>query len=143
MAGFYQGLLAKERQLKTHTSSTENNPTTRCTAPVKVTRLILITDRTARDHDHIFNFRDNSLQASMALGLESVRRSRWLDCSAPLAHPMNMKHVPSLVGVVILFGIVYFLTEATLTMLQMAFGIVGAILVYSATMAWHIRNLLE
>ena len=56
---------------------------------------------------------------------------------------MNMKHVPSLVGVVILFGIVYFLTEATLTMLQMAFGIVGAILVYCVTMAWHIRNLLE
>jgi hypothetical protein len=54
-----------------------------------------------------------------------------------------MKHVPSLVGVSILFGIVYFLTAATLTTLQLTFGIAGALLVYGATMAWHIRNLLE
>jgi hypothetical protein len=54
-----------------------------------------------------------------------------------------MKHVPSLVGIVILFGIVYFLTEATLTTFQLAVGIAGALLVYGATMAWHIRNLLE
>jgi hypothetical protein len=43
----------------------------------------------------------------------------------------------------ILFGIVYFLTEATLTTPQLALGIAGALLVYSATTAWHIRNLLE
>jgi hypothetical protein len=54
-----------------------------------------------------------------------------------------MKHVPTLLGVIILFGIVYFLTEATLSWLQLAFGIALAILVYSATMAWHIHNLLE
>jgi hypothetical protein len=54
-----------------------------------------------------------------------------------------MKHVPSLLGVVILFGIVYFLTEATLTTLQLALGIAGALLVYGVTMAWHIRNLLK
>jgi hypothetical protein len=53
-----------------------------------------------------------------------------------------MKHIPSLIGVIVLFGIVYFLTEATLTTLQLVFGIAGAVLVYSAIMAWHIRNLL-
>jgi hypothetical protein len=54
-----------------------------------------------------------------------------------------MKHVPTLVGVAILFGILYFLTEATLTRGQLAFGVAGAIMVYGATMAWHIRNILE
>jgi hypothetical protein len=54
-----------------------------------------------------------------------------------------MKHVPSLVGVVILFGIVYFLTEATLTTFQLAIGIAGARFVYGVTMAWLMRNLLE
>jgi hypothetical protein len=54
-----------------------------------------------------------------------------------------MKHAPTLFGVIILFGIVYFLTEATLTWSQLAFGIAGVLLVYSATMAWHIRNILE
>jgi hypothetical protein len=58
------------------------------------------------------------------------------------AHPSDMKHIPSLIGVIVLFGIVYFLTEATLTTLQLVFGIAGAVLVYSAIMAWHIRNLL-
>ena len=42
----------------------------------------------------------------------------------------------------VLFGIVYFLSEASLTTAQLVCGIVVAILVYSATMAWHIRNLL-
>jgi hypothetical protein len=54
-----------------------------------------------------------------------------------------MKHVPSLVGVAILFGIVYFLTEATLASIQLACGVLVAVLVYSGTMAWHIRNLLR
>jgi hypothetical protein len=57
------------------------------------------------------------------------------------AHPSDMKHIPSLIGVIVLFGIVY-LTEATLTTLQLVFGIAGAVLVFSAIMAWHIRNLL-
>ena len=42
----------------------------------------------------------------------------------------------------ILFGIVYLLSEATLTTGQLIGGIAVAILVYSATMAWHIRNLM-
>jgi len=54
-----------------------------------------------------------------------------------------MKRVPWLIGVTILIGIVYFLTEATLTGLQLAFGIAGAVFIYSVTMAWHIRDLLE
>jgi hypothetical protein len=54
-----------------------------------------------------------------------------------------MKHVPSLVGVVVLFAIVYVLTEATLTGRQLAFGIAAALLVYAATMAWHMRNILN
>jgi hypothetical protein len=66
-----------------------------------------------------------------------------LDRPMASAHIIDMKHAPTLVGVIILFGIVYFLTEATLTGPQLAFGIAGAILVYSATMAWHIRNILE
>jgi hypothetical protein len=51
-----------------------------------------------------------------------------------------MKHVPSLVGVVVLFGIVYFLTRATLSTVQLAIGIALALVVYGATIAWHIRN---
>jgi hypothetical protein len=54
-----------------------------------------------------------------------------------------MKHIPSLVGVVVLFAIVYFLTNATLTRAQFAIGVLLAVLVYSATMTWHIRNLLR
>jgi ABC-type amino acid transport system permease subunit len=54
-----------------------------------------------------------------------------------------MKNVPSLVGVVVLFAIVYFLTEAALTTTQLICGIAAAVLVYGATMAWHIRNLLR
>lgn len=54
-----------------------------------------------------------------------------------------MKHVPSLMGVLILFGIVYFLTRATLSTSQLAGGICIALLVYAATMAWHIRNILR
>jgi hypothetical protein len=53
-----------------------------------------------------------------------------------------MKHVPSLVGVCILFGIVHFLAEATLTTLHLTFGI-APLLVYGATMTWHICNLPE
>jgi hypothetical protein len=54
-----------------------------------------------------------------------------------------MKHLPSLVGVTILFGIVYFLTEVTLTGRQLAIGIAAAVVVYGATMTWHIRNILD
>lgn len=55
----------------------------------------------------------------------------------------GMRHVPSLLGVVVLFGIIYFLTRATLSTPQLAWGIGVAILVYAATMAWHIRNILR
>lgn len=55
----------------------------------------------------------------------------------------NMKHVPSLIGVVVLFGIVFFLTRATLSTFQLTIGICIALLVYGATMAWHIRNILR
>lgn len=55
----------------------------------------------------------------------------------------SMRHVPSLLGVIVLFGIVFFLTRATLTTPQLAWGIGVAILVYAATMAWHIRNILR
>jgi hypothetical protein len=55
-------------------------------------------------------------------------------------HLVVMKHVPSLIGVAVLFGIVYLLTEATLTTTQFVLGIIGAILVYGATITWHIRN---
>jgi hypothetical protein len=54
-----------------------------------------------------------------------------------------MKHIPSLVGAAILFGIVYFLSEATLTTIQLTCGIAAAVLVYSVTMARHLRNLLR
>ncbi|MET3971371.1 hypothetical protein ACVWXN_000074 [Bradyrhizobium sp. i1.4.4] len=54
-----------------------------------------------------------------------------------------MKHVPSLLGVVVLFCIVFFLTRASLSTPQLAAGICIALLVYAATMAWHIRNILR
>jgi uncharacterized membrane protein len=55
-------------------------------------------------------------------------------------HLAAMKHVPSLIGVALLFAIVYFLSEATLTTTWFVLGVFGAILVYGATIAWHIRN---
>ena len=70
-------------------------------------------------------------------------RAKGLIARRPRVILSEMKHVPSLVGVIILFGIVYFLTEATLTALQMVFGVAGAALVYSVIMAWHICNLLR
>ncbi|MET4291896.1 hypothetical protein ACVW1A_008259 [Bradyrhizobium sp. LB1.3] len=55
----------------------------------------------------------------------------------------KMKHVPSLLGVVVLFCIVFFLTRVSLSTPQLAAGICIALLVYAATMAWHIRNILR
>jgi hypothetical protein len=80
------------------------------------------------------------------VGIEACPSAHhWIPGLDPLmdsAHPSDMKHIPSLIGVIVLFGIVYFLTEATLTTLHLVFGIAWAVLVYSAIMAWHIRNLL-
>lgn len=56
---------------------------------------------------------------------------------------VTMRHVPSMLGVVVLFGIIYFLTRATLSTPQLALGIGIAILVYAGTMVWHIRNILR
>lgn len=53
-----------------------------------------------------------------------------------------MKHVPSLIGVAVLFCICYVLTEMALSGVQLAIGIAVAMVVYGATVAWHIRNIL-
>ena len=64
-------------------------------------------------------------------------------CNGAAGGELRLGNIARLVGAIILFGIVYFLTEATLTGLQMVFGVAGAVLVNSVIMAWHIRNLLE
>ncbi|MCK1306600.1 MULTISPECIES: hypothetical protein [unclassified Bradyrhizobium] len=56
---------------------------------------------------------------------------------------IKMKHVPSLLGVIALFCIVFFLTRASLSTPQLAAGICIALLVYAATIVWHIRNILR
>lgn len=60
-----------------------------------------------------------------------------------MKRPKNMRHVPSLLGVIVLFGIVFFLTRETLSTPKLVGGICIALLVYAATMAWHIRNILR
>ena len=57
-------------------------------------------------------------------------------------HSSQMRHIPSLLGVVVLFGICYVLTEITLSGVQLIIGIAAAVVVYGATMVWHIRNIL-
>ena len=51
-----------------------------------------------------------------------------------------MENVPSLIGALVLFGVVYFLTEATLSTFQLVSWLGIALLVYGATIFWHIRN---
>jgi hypothetical protein len=55
----------------------------------------------------------------------------------------HRRHAPSIAGVIALFGIVYTLTEVSLTVPQLVLGICAAIIVYSATMVWHVRNILN
>ena len=42
----------------------------------------------------------------------------------------RMKHIPTLIGVAILFAVVYHLSEATLSAAQLAVGSVVAMMVY-------------
>jgi hypothetical protein len=53
-----------------------------------------------------------------------------------------MKHIPSLIGVLAMFCICYVLSYVDLSGIQVVMGIIAVVLVYGATMAWHIRNIL-
>jgi hypothetical protein len=87
-------------------------------------------------------------QLNQAFSQESLTRFSNDDFSATLdrriaaVHSSRMKHIPSLLGVVVLFSICYVLTEIALSGVQLTIGIAAAVVVYGATMAWHIRNIL-
>jgi hypothetical protein len=51
-----------------------------------------------------------------------------------------MKHVPSIIGAAILFGICYVMSYVTLSSVQAFTAIVAAIAIYSATVFWYIRT---
>jgi hypothetical protein len=72
-----------------------------------------------------------------------MRAPSFLTSALRLIAACDMKHVPTLTGVAILFGIVYYLTKETLTGSQLVVGIAAALLVYTGVMVWHIRNLLD
>lgn len=51
-----------------------------------------------------------------------------------------MKHIPSIIGTVMIFGICYVLAYVTLSGAQMFAAIVAAVAVYAATVFWYIRT---
>jgi hypothetical protein len=51
-----------------------------------------------------------------------------------------MMHIPTVVGVVVFFGICYAMSVLTLTGLQTFIAIVALVVVYSATIVWYIRT---
>jgi uncharacterized membrane protein YiaA len=81
------------------------------------------------------------VQANATICPLRARNLIGLHQSAELRH--MKQQIPCLVSVAILFVIVYFLTEATLSTTQIICGIAVAVLVYSATITCHIRNLLR
>jgi hypothetical protein len=53
-----------------------------------------------------------------------------------------IKHIPSLIGVTILFGICYILAYVPLTGAQLFSAIAVLVLIYSATVFWYVRMTL-
>ena len=53
-----------------------------------------------------------------------------------------IKHIPTAIGVAILFGLCYILAYMRLTGAQMFLAIVMLVLVYSATVVWHLKKTL-
>ena len=53
-----------------------------------------------------------------------------------------MVHVPSLIGVAVVFGLCYLLAYVTLSATQMFLAIVALVVAYAATVIWHLRTTL-
>ena len=53
-----------------------------------------------------------------------------------------MSHIPSIIGCAVFFGICYIMSTVTLTGMQMFLAVVALVIVYSATVVWHIRTTL-
>jgi hypothetical protein len=53
-----------------------------------------------------------------------------------------IKHIPSVLGTAVLFGICYILAYVPLTGAQMFIAIVVLFLVYSATVVWYLKKTL-
>ena len=53
-----------------------------------------------------------------------------------------MVHIPSLIGVAVVFGLCYLLAYVALSGTQMFLAIVALVVAYAATVTWHLRTTL-